>query len=78
MGWIDIYRVDCVNPTWQKPSIDFRRCVNGNTIEDRDTGSCLDGRRLGARISSSQAFLSASDWGLATGRHETDQTRYCT
>ena len=37
VGRIDIYRVDCVNVGAQKHPIDFRRCVNGNTIEDRDT-----------------------------------------
>ena len=40
MGRIDIYRVDCVNAPAQKGPIDFRRCVNGNTIEGRDRGSC--------------------------------------
>ena len=50
-GWaqtrIDIYRVDCVNPTWQKGPIDFRRCVNGNTIEGRDRVSCRPVEDLG-------------------------------
>ena len=40
VGRIDIYRVDCVNVGAQKHPIDFRRCVNGNTIEGRDRGSC--------------------------------------
>ena len=39
-AWIDIYRVDCVNAGAQKDPIDFRRCVNGNTI-DGDTSFCI-------------------------------------
>ena len=47
VGRIDIYRVDCVNAGAQKDPIDFRRCVNGNTIEGRDRGSCRAVEDLG-------------------------------
>ena len=47
VGRIDIYRVDCVNAGAQKGPIDFRRCVNGNTIEGRDRGSCGQVEDLG-------------------------------
>ena len=47
VGRIDIYRVDCVNVGAQKGPIDFRRCVNGNTIEGRDRGSCGQVEDLG-------------------------------
>ena len=47
VGRIDIYRVDCVNASAQKDPIDFRRCVNGNTIEGRDRVSCRPVEDLG-------------------------------
>ena len=59
-AWIDIYRVDCVNAGAQKDPIDFRRCVNGNTIEGRDRGSCRRWKTWGTHTAARPSCLQPS------------------
>ena len=65
LGRIDIYRVDCVNASAQKDPIDFRRCVNGNTIEGRDRVSCGQWKTWGTHTAARPSTLHPS-W------HETE------
>ena len=60
VGRIDIYRVDCVNAGAQKDPIDFRRCVNGNTIEGRDRASCSQWKTWGTHTAAWPGCLQPS------------------